>query len=87
MSESTQNFVIYMSVSVSSLISLIVICSVVLIPFKSGASIPDVLENWGGLIIGFYFGSFVGLLKDWSGLKRADRRREQNPEVRREEVQ
>ena len=34
--------------------------------FKSGFDIPVTLQNWGGLIIGFYFGSFVSLLKDWS---------------------
>ena len=34
--------------------------------FRSGFTIPDVLQNWGGLIIGFYFGSFITLLKDWS---------------------
>ena len=26
---------------------------------------PSILENWGGIILGFYFGTFVGLLKEW----------------------
>jgi len=34
--------------------------------FRQGYTIPETLQNWGGLIIGFYFGSFVSLLKDWS---------------------
>ncbi len=65
--QNTKRFVVYASVIVSSLIALCVIFVVALMPiFKSGFNIPDTLKNWGGLIIGFYFGSFVSLLKDWS---------------------
>lgn len=65
--QDTKRFVVYASVIVSSLIALCVIFVVALMPiFKSGFNIPDTLKNWGGLIIGFYFGSFVSLLKDWS---------------------
>ncbi|MFQ6552341.1 hypothetical protein AAD018_008350 [Aestuariibius insulae] len=65
--QATKRFVVYAAVIVSSLIALCVIFVVALMPiFKSGFSIPDVLQNWGGLIIGFYFGSFITLLKDWS---------------------
>lgn len=65
--QSTKRFVIVVSVIVSSLIALCVIFVVALMPiFKAGFSIPQTLQNWGGLIIGFYFGSFITLLKDWS---------------------
>ncbi len=65
--QSTKRFVVYSTVIVSSIIALCVIFVVALMPiFRSGYTIPDVLKNWGGLIIGFYFGSFITLLKDWS---------------------
>lgn len=58
-------FLVITMTLVSSIIALMVIYTVayykILLPeFK----IPEVFTNWGGLIIGFYFGSFVGLLKD-----------------------
>ena len=62
-----KDFVVIMSVSVASVIALAVIVSTVILPFFN-ISAPKELKNWGGLIIGFYFGSFVGLLKDWSGV-------------------
>ncbi|MBD3664629.1 hypothetical protein [Sulfitobacter aestuariivivens] len=63
----SKRFVVYMAVIVSSIIALLVICVVAIMPliwpeYKS----PETLNNWGGLIIGFYFGSFISLLKDWS---------------------
>lgn len=65
--QKTKRFVVYAAVVVSSLIALVVIFSVAILPlFFEGAPIPTVLQNWGGLIIGFYFGGFIGLLKDWS---------------------
>jgi hypothetical protein len=63
----TKRFVVITSVSVSSIIALTVIVVVAVFTFvKPTSEIPKVLENWGGLIIGFYFGSFITLLKDWS---------------------
>lgn len=63
----TKRFVVYAAVIVSSIIALLVICVVALIPlFWPEYKIPETLQNWGGLIIGFYFGSFISLLKDWS---------------------
>ena len=58
---------IYVTVIVASIIALSVILVVAVLPlFWPTAKVPDALTNWGGLIIGFYFGSFVTLLKDWS---------------------
>jgi hypothetical protein len=65
--QGTKRFVVYAAVTVSSLIALVVIFVVALMPLlRAGYSVPDTLQNWGGLIIGFYFGSFISLLKDWS---------------------
>lgn len=65
--QTTKRFVVYVTVIVSSLIALVVIATVAFMPlFRQGYTIPETLQNWGGLIIGFYFGSFVSLLKDWS---------------------
>lgn len=65
--QKTKRFVVYVTVIVSSLIALIIIATVAFMPvFRQGYDIPETLQNWGGLIIGFYFGSFLSLLKDWS---------------------
>jgi len=65
--QSTKRFVIYVTVIVSSIIALLVIVVVTILPIWWPAKkLPETLTNWGGLIIGFYFGSFVSLLKDWS---------------------
>ena len=65
--QKTKRVVIYATVAVSSIIALLVICVAALLPiFWPAVKIPEALTNWGGLIIGFYFGSFVSLLKDWS---------------------
>lgn len=61
-----KNFFIIIGTTVISTISLVVIFSVAyfLIKFPE-LEVPKILVNWGGLIIGFYFGSFMGLVKDW----------------------
>lgn len=65
--QGTKRFVIYVTVIVASIIALTVIAVVVALPVVNPAyKVPDTLQNWGGLIIGFYFGTFLTLLKDWS---------------------
>ncbi|SIT14639.1 hypothetical protein SAMN05421759_1216 [Roseivivax lentus] len=65
--QSSKRFVVFCAVSVSSIIALAVIGVVALMPLLApGYEVPETLANWGGLIIGFYFGSFITLLKDWS---------------------
>ncbi|HEY9013313.1 MAG TPA: hypothetical protein VIN06_20105 [Devosia sp.] len=54
---------------VSGLIAVIIIVSVVGIALL-GEPIPAELSNWGGIILGFYFGQFVNLLKDYMGIVR-----------------
>ena len=55
---------------ISGVIAIIIVLSVVIIAviqiwFGSGDKIPDVLANWGGIIVGFYFGTFISLIKDY----------------------
>jgi uncharacterized membrane protein AbrB (regulator of aidB expression) len=57
----------------AGLISVIVIISVVFIALR-GQTIPPELSNWGGIILGFYFGQFVNLLKDYMGVVDASAR-------------
>jgi len=51
----------------AGVISVIVILSVIYIAAQ-GQTIPPELSNWGGIILGFYFGQFVNLLKDYMGV-------------------
>lgn len=60
---------------IAGLISVIVVVSVVAIaiiptflPNVVRPEIPDVLSNWGGIILGFYFGQFINLVKDYIGV-------------------
>jgi uncharacterized RDD family membrane protein YckC len=52
---------------IAGAISLIVVISVVVLALF-GNTIPDVLSNWGGIILGFYFGQFINLVKDYMGV-------------------
>jgi hypothetical protein len=66
---------------IAGLISIIVVLSVVALslaqvligsPIRGEKlEIPDVLSNWGGIILGFYFGQFINLVKDYIGLVNA----------------
>jgi glycopeptide antibiotics resistance protein len=49
---------------IAGAISLIVVLSVVVLALSS-QQIPDVLANWGGIILGFYFGQFINVVKDY----------------------
>ncbi|WP_371426147.1 hypothetical protein [Tardiphaga sp.] len=61
---------VYIGFLVSGAIALLVIGGVIFIALLSVSrgvdmKIPDVLANWGGVIVGFYFGAFVTLIKDY----------------------
>jgi hypothetical protein len=53
---------------IAGIISLIVVISVVVIALTNNSEIPEVLKNWGGIILGFYFGQFISLVKDYMGV-------------------
>ena len=55
-----RRFVVKWGIVVSSLLALATIGAAIVHPYISTSSTPTILENWGGLIIGFYFGTFVG---------------------------
>lgn len=67
-----RRFVVVTIIIVSSMIALFTIGAAILHPYISTDTTPTILENWGGLIIGFYFGTFVGLLKDWFGIRKEE---------------
>lgn len=46
----------------AGLIALTVIVGVVFLSARDG-NVPDVLKNWGGIIIGFFFGQFFSLVQ------------------------
>jgi hypothetical protein len=53
---------------IAGLIALIIILSVVVIAVSGRGAIPPELSNWGGIILGFYFGQFINLVKDYMGI-------------------
>lgn len=64
---------VYIGFLISGIIALLVIGGVISITIVNSGlgegeipiEIPSVLENWGGVIVGFYFGAFVSLIKDF----------------------
>lgn len=59
--------VVLINLVVSSLISLVIVGSVAYISLQA-KTVPDVLANWGGIVIGFYFGSALNLIKEYAAL-------------------
>lgn len=53
------DYLVIFGVTISGLLAILIIGVPIIAPFivKSYA-IPKTIENWGGVIIGFYFGSF-----------------------------
>ena len=75
---------------ISGAVGLLIILSVIGITLISPlygpgteVVIPPVLENWGGIVLGFYFGTFMGLVKDFMGqagaTKSTDAPQDRNP--------
>jgi hypothetical protein len=59
------DFVLVFSTVISGLLALIIIGVPVLAPlFLPSYQIPESIANWGGVIVGFYFGSFLSLIND-----------------------
>lgn len=52
---------------IAGIIAVAVIGSVITLAIL-GKDIPDQLSNWGGIILGFYFGQFINLVKDYMGI-------------------
>jgi uncharacterized RDD family membrane protein YckC len=47
---------------ISGVLALAVIVGVVILAFI-GREVPEILGNWGGIILGFYFGQFFNLMQ------------------------
>lgn len=61
-----RRFLIVTWVVVSSLIALLILGATMYFKVTNPtAPIPEVLSNWGGIILGFYFGSFTTFAKDF----------------------
>lgn len=60
-----EQFIVISWVIVSSLIALMVLGGTMYYKIiNTTAPMPEVLSNWGGIILGFYFGSFTSIAKD-----------------------
>lgn len=54
---------ILISTFISGLIAFVIIGSAIIFPIVNPqAPTPKFLESWGGIIVGFYFGSFLTML-------------------------
>ena len=53
---------------IEGIIAVTVIGAVVEIAIFTDRKIPSELSNWGGIILGFYFGQFINLVKDYTGI-------------------
>jgi len=63
--EPLRRFIIITWVLVSSIIALGIISASIYYQLEhETAPMPKFLSDWGGIIIGFYFGSFTALMKD-----------------------
>jgi hypothetical protein len=61
-------FILILGSSVSAILALIIVCVPILSPlFLAPGEVynfPTEVKDWGGIIIGFYFGSFLTLTAD-----------------------
>jgi hypothetical protein len=74
--------VVLIIISVASILALLTIGAAILHPYLDPTNTtPTILENWGGLIIGFYFGTIVNLLKDWMSPNGQDTTKEETSSV------
>ena len=58
------SLIILIGWGVSALLAVAIVIAVIAIEV-SGAQAPSILESWGGIIIGFYFGQFASFMKDY----------------------
>ncbi|MGV7223176.1 MAG: hypothetical protein ACQ9MH_16805 [Nitrospinales bacterium] len=60
-----KRFIVITWALVSSLIALMILGGTMYYKIvNEAAPMPEVLKDWGGIILGFYFGSFTSLAKD-----------------------
>lgn len=73
MSERARSWMVFMLIAISGLLAGCVIVLPLLMPWLIDAAnayqVPDYIKEWGGIIIGFYFGASVNLIKDLIGAR------------------
>ena len=61
-------YVLILGSTVSAVLALVIVCTPIIAPFiippGKSYTVADEIKNWGGIIIGFYFGSFLTLTAD-----------------------
>ena len=62
-SKRIMRFAFAFSVIVSGILAVVVVCIPVVASLidPSFNSIPETIENWGGIVLGYYFGSMIGV--------------------------
>jgi len=63
-------FIVMLGFTSATLIALTVVVTSAIVPLMwPELKVPEHFVNWGGVIIGFYFGSFINLASDLMGLR------------------
>lgn len=65
MADRAAAFVIMFTTVVSGLMASIVICVPVVVSAFEPYTFPDAVKDWGGVIVGFYFGSFTTFMLEY----------------------
>ena len=52
-----------------TLVTAVVILLSAVFMVVTNQPVPEVIQNWGGMILGFLFGNLFGLIKDFSEVK------------------
>gem|GEM_PF-6465040 len=62
----TISFMLGLGSAISGILALVIICVPIIGPlFIENYVPPKFIENWGGVIIGFYFGSFISQISNF----------------------
>lgn len=69
-SETLGRIVVWITI-ISGILALSVIVGVVVLAFI-GRTVPSMLADWGGIILGFYFGQFVNLVRVFTDRDESD---------------
>lgn len=68
------SFILRVGTIISGVLAIVIICVPIIAPlFVSDYKIPASIENWGGVIIGFYFGSFISQVGNFLHPSKTDR--------------
>lgn len=57
--------ILLFSVTACAIAMLVIVASVWQFFVNGVTSTPEAIQNWGGVIMGFFFGSFLTLMSEW----------------------